>query len=617
MGYKKRERSVIRKTTHILTLFTFLASPQANLVAGELIKLPSPPAPSADAVLDNLSNGQWRTRTQLVWDNGLQKLTRKSYEIWDPYVSRGLDLFWAPENATADRAGQLNGLGRLSWRLPGAASYDEHATKIQYEGEFKDGKADGQGELREDTGAYYRGSWKDGLMDGQGRLHFENGDEYVGAFKAGQREGAGIYFYPTGEVYDGAFRAGLRDGPGKLQIASGSAYEALWNKNEEVLGSRRLVTGIIPVQLKENEISVGVSVDRRPMRDQNAFADVMAYISESTPDSLSIYPDNQRVLDVWRGRTEIQVTAEEEASVKLNRSFLGPPEQYKPVPIIFDVQNHTSRRISIAGVFIDVAESESDRDPAVQVIGPTWGGCGGPGFWTSFQLENFGWSDLQNTKIVGKFLTENGSEVANPFIAQLGTIGEKGKTDVVAALVAAGLNAKKMSEEEFKCGKGTSESACLNMARNAGVFGKLRDLVRLNDVFFYLPMKSTLEYDWADANGQLRHKVSPFTVDLALGTRELMSECGEGSLPEARFRDPFQLKADARNYRIPIPLAEDLQPGVKGRWRIQLDAPMSSNHKLRIVVQLADGRDIASRPIKLLYFKPRLFPDRNFAGSDL
>jgi hypothetical protein len=586
----------------------------SNAWSAEIVKLDPPPRPSATILLGDNGPGQWRDKTQLVWDAGVQKLTRRHYQIWDPYAAQALDLFWVPLDASLDKSGVLNGRGRLLWRSPGAASYDEDATFVEYDGDFVEGRAQGNGELRERSGAYYRGGWKAGLMDGQGRLHFENGDEYVGSFKTGRLDGNGTYIYPTGEVYSGGFVSSVREGAGHLHLASGFSYSAVWRRGEEVLGTRQNERKVLQVQLQSDNVRVGVTADRRKLRDQNAFADVMAYISESRPEGLRIFPDDQRVLDVWRGNAEIQFTEDDDQTIKIDRSFLGPPERYKPVPIIFDVQNHSNAPLSISAAYLEVANSISDRDPAVQVIGPLWGGCGGPTFLTSLDLENFGWGDLQNAKITGRFLNEDGTEAASPFVAELGKVGDKAKTDTVEPLKSAGVDIMRMSASEFKCGE-ADEDMCLALARNEGVFGGLKNAVRLNDVYFYLPMKSTLEYDWSDATGTFHHKVSPFTVNLAVGTRELTAECGEGSLPEARFRDPFPLKVDAQNYRIPIPLQEDIPAGVTGRWRIQLDAAMSSSHDFKIVVELADGRDISSRPINLLYFKPKPHPDLHVAGE--
>jgi hypothetical protein len=49
-------------------------------------------------------------------------------------------------------------------------------------------------------------------------------------------------------------------------------------------------------------------------------------------------------------------------------------------------------------------------------------------------------------------------------------------------------------------------------------------------------------------------------------------------------------------------------PGFTARWRIELQAPETSEHDFRLVLLTADGRQIRSRPVHLTYFIP---PRRN------
>jgi hypothetical protein len=43
-------------------------------------------------------------------------------------------------------------------------------------------------------------------------------------------------------------------------------------------------------------------------------------------------------------------------------------------------------------------------------------------------------------------------------------------------------------------------------------------------------------------------------------------------------------------------------------YALSIDAARSSEHALRIVLQLADGREIRSRPISLMFFRPSWQP---------
>ena len=93
-----------------------------------------------------------------------------------------VDLREQPDDPAGNAAGPLEGRGTLSFRKPGAASYDSSATLAQYRGSFTAGRADGQGEFLDQSGVSYDGNWRAGLMDGEGRLVTASGDEYVGGF---------------------------------------------------------------------------------------------------------------------------------------------------------------------------------------------------------------------------------------------------------------------------------------------------------------------------------------------------------------------------------------------------------------------------------------------------
>ena len=64
------------------------------------------------------------------------------------------------------------------------------------------------------------------------------------------------------------------------------------------------------------------------------------------------------------------------------------------------------------------------------------------------------------------------------------------------------------------------------------------------------------------------------------------------------------LKLDESGYKIAIPFAGDVTPGFTSRWRIELQAPETSEHDFQLVLVLSDGRQIASRPVHLTYFIP-------------
>ncbi len=61
----------------------------------------------------------------------------------------------------------------------------------KYEGEFKDGNPNGQGEESYPDGGKYIGEWKDGKFHGEGILETPDGITYLGGWKDGVRHGKG------------------------------------------------------------------------------------------------------------------------------------------------------------------------------------------------------------------------------------------------------------------------------------------------------------------------------------------------------------------------------------------------------------------------------------------
>lgn len=100
----------------------------------------------------------------------------------------------------------------------------ETSETITYDGECKNGYADGEG-----TVVWFKdqifiqkgeGSWKKGKMNGKGTYEWSNGDRYLGDFVESRRTGKGVYIRPTGEKYVGDFVNG------KFNWFDGTYYSA-------------------------------------------------------------------------------------------------------------------------------------------------------------------------------------------------------------------------------------------------------------------------------------------------------------------------------------------------------------------------------------------------------
>ena len=87
---------------------------------------------------------------------------------------------------------------------------------IKYEGQFKSGKYEGEGNLYNGRNLSYSGEWKKGDKNGKGTEYFSDGQEegtlkikYEGEFKSGEYQGKGTLYYEDGSVnYKGKFRKG-------------------------------------------------------------------------------------------------------------------------------------------------------------------------------------------------------------------------------------------------------------------------------------------------------------------------------------------------------------------------------------------------------------------------
>ena len=127
---------------------------------------------------------------------------------------------------------------------------------IKYEGEFKNGKLHGQGEVTFASGQY-EGEFKNGKLHGQGKKTFssrgyiEEGEFQSGNLHKGKKtfadgsvyegkfphclyciHGPGKKTFADGSVYEGKFKNGKLNGQGKVTVAGGSVYEGEFKNNK-------------------------------------------------------------------------------------------------------------------------------------------------------------------------------------------------------------------------------------------------------------------------------------------------------------------------------------------------------------------------------------------------
>jgi hypothetical protein len=604
--------------------------------------------------------GTWRTKTQLVLDPATHQLVRMVFTIWDPAPSRSRDFTWVPKKS-AGAEEIVSGYGRIVWRRRDLPSYDANSIVGVYLGEVENGRPSGQGEYNEIGEIAYAGGWVDGLPQGEGRLKLPNGDEYQGVFVAGRPHGDGRYVDAAGEIYQGTFVDGRREGRATTTLPSGATYQSEWHGGVEQPGSSYTRLAQAPggssPSLPSDDVQIRILVNAVSPRlfksadfDAKEFADhALGYESSNADKRLEIRPANKRLVEMWKGNAEIQITPGEEEvdNILLPEVTYGVFSYSKtllpPVDITVEVQNRATQGIQITGAYLDVAGSVTDKQPAVQISIGNDNYCIGVRYHSDYSpkinFENYGWGTVRNARIRYSFI-DPASTTTPANLSQTRTIGDFDKIATVSFendLKAQSVDTNKLSRlskpcpansrqactEGFKCdpvNDKLDEQACLKQL-GSGVFGSLADKVHISGLGQYggdtqgnlvTAIAGRLEYDWTDAAGTVHNRTSPFREQLWLGKINLAPECGDGASVKRVSQSPLELKLDQSGYRVTVPIKTALPAGRSARYSMFLSAARASQHDFVVALQLADGRTIRSRPINLIYFYPAWFAEKKF-----
>lgn len=583
-----------------------------------------------DAIVDpqiagppSVESGVWRTRTQPLFDPVTHTLIRRMYTVWDAMPSRNLDFVWIPKSVRDDKEGKINGVGRLIWRLKGKPAYDRSSIFAEYRGSMKDGRAEGRGHYSDATGISYEGDWRNGLMDGAGTITFLGGDEYVGEMRAGKANGRGRYIDVTGEIFEGTFVDGERDGIGTTTLPNGSNYRSKWVRGKETADSRQLRLAQLGGRVAQgttDDVRIGISVNRTRAEEGD-----LLYAASSNGSRLLIEPANKRLMSMWKGGGEIQLSDNEDGNGNEYGVFSFSRGELVPLTLVLEVENRSSRPMQAVGAYLAVASSTSDLQPAIQLHRNYEEStvCAAAQFRPKFRAENFGWSAAQQATMHFAFTSPNvsGRPRTLNITKRLGNIAQKVDVDLEPELRAAGVNTaalKARSHSGFACtprsGSGDADAirgaaaACLQQIKASGVFGSIAAQVGLDDLDIYVNAAGTLDYTWQDSKGARQTASSPYNVKLALGHIKIEAECGEGGEHDVIAARALSFRLDQSGYRLPIAFQRTLPAARTSRFTLTIDAPKSSHHDFTLVLRLADGREISSRPIDLTYYRPSWFP---------
>lgn len=115
----------------------------------------------------------------------------------------------------------------------------EFASGNIYEGEFKSDAMTGNGTIHflaggktmDDPHDYYEGDFIDGKKQGEGTYTWADGSTYTGGFENDMRHGHGLYEDADGSSYEGAYENGMKQGEGKATYSDGSRYEGTFEND--------------------------------------------------------------------------------------------------------------------------------------------------------------------------------------------------------------------------------------------------------------------------------------------------------------------------------------------------------------------------------------------------
>ena len=96
---------------------------------------------------------------------------------------------------------------------------------------------EGQGQLYDYQGnLVYDGAWKDDHYEGSGRLMGSGTDwiKYEGEFRNGKMDGFGEMWFHDGKRYKGQFRDDMPEGKGRMFGRNGEVQNGVWSQGNFV-----------------------------------------------------------------------------------------------------------------------------------------------------------------------------------------------------------------------------------------------------------------------------------------------------------------------------------------------------------------------------------------------
>jgi hypothetical protein len=564
------------------------------------------------------TTGEWRQKTQFVWDGARKQLISKTLRVWDAEPQFNLEFYWEPAAGHPLQDGAVvEGNGTLTWRKPGTPNYDFKSIYSTYRGDMRNGRPHGSGRLDTHAGTLYEGTWAAGLMHGHGRLRFENGDEYTGEFTHGQIDGKGRYAAASGEIYEGEFAQGRRHGIGTVTALDGSTRTARWRDGAEVQsGSDRVF-----VQLKRQraaDVRIEITTNAR-MNSQikrasaEELSNPITYTHVVGSGVIGILPDDERLLRIWK---------QGGAMYNMDANDFSYREANFDIPAFINIRIASRTAVSASSLTLEVSKSAVDNQPFLGIFGaatiedemrPV---CGGESssessiFIPEIEILNSGWGAVINPRFKFSFASAEAATHSQVFTLTSDTFDTTTKFSVERELRALGADVDQLKSFTYQCPSYDQVESCRENALAELRLGGVAPYVKFGDrIYVKTIVDGTMSYQWKNEVGELRSAEAPFrsAIYLASVNVHIPSECGGGGpdLPEAGV-PVFELSTGKTNYKLAYPLKRPVPLTQNGKeFGLAIFANKSSNHTFRVVAGLSDGRKVASPPIQFTYVRPK------------
>ena len=166
-----------------------------------------------------------------------------------------------------------------------------------------------------------------------------------------------------------------------------------------------------------------------------------------------------------------------------------------------------------------------------------------------------------------------------------------------------------MKNLHIECFSREDRQECLDAAVRDAPLGNVRPFVGWHGTHMTAIVNGTLTYSWKDGAGNVRRSSAAYSQPILLTSVEVKNEgeCGDLGPDQPAANVPIlQFRPGESNYKLTYTpkTAIDISSAGKG-LTLGVLSERSSNSVLRVIAKFSDGRSIKSKPVRVLYFRPR------------